>query len=151
MAKPKLTRDECTQIRAIYTNEPTKETSTTLVHLFQVTPATITRVLNGNYTSLEDYEAKRRRRAAFERKPRDPIYPQDELFMLEAIEEIERGLLFPKPNLTFQPVAEHLLAKGDLEAITVYRRTPQGIVRQRSLERTVAKLMRTVGEKSDAR
>jgi DNA invertase Pin-like site-specific DNA recombinase len=59
MARPKLTREDCADIRRMYADRTRKETSGTLARQFHVSSGTIIRVLDKNYTPLEDYQEKR--------------------------------------------------------------------------------------------
>jgi hypothetical protein len=59
MAKPKLTREECDDIRRMYSDRTRKESSGTLARLFRVSPAVILKVVDNTYTPLEDYEERR--------------------------------------------------------------------------------------------
>lgn len=54
--KPKLTREDCDDIRRMYADRTRNIQAGNLAHLFHVTTSTINRVLNGVYTPLEDHE-----------------------------------------------------------------------------------------------
>jgi hypothetical protein len=72
------------------------------------------------------------------------IYPQDELFMLEAVEQLEMATVFGPPRQDYKPIIDALVANGDLEPVTHYRRTEKGKARQQKLEGIVRKLAAAV-------
>lgn len=61
MAKPKLTREDCADIRRMYYDRTRKNPISNMAYLFKVNTATINRVIENRYTPLEDYEEKRKR------------------------------------------------------------------------------------------
>jgi hypothetical protein len=63
MAKPKLTREDCDDIRRMYADRTRDVQAPGIAHLFRVSAATIHKVLDGRYVPLEDYEERMRRTA----------------------------------------------------------------------------------------
>lgn len=62
MAKPKLTREDCEDIRRMYADRTRDMQPSGIAHLFRVGAATIHKVLDGAYVPLEDYEERMRQR-----------------------------------------------------------------------------------------
>ena len=62
MARPKLNREDCADIRRLYADRSKHETTGTLARLFRVSTGIIHRVIENRYTPLEDYEAKKAER-----------------------------------------------------------------------------------------
>jgi hypothetical protein len=58
MAKPKLTREDCADLRRMYADKTRNVRASHLAHLFKVTTGTVNRVLNNHYVPLEDYQAR---------------------------------------------------------------------------------------------
>jgi hypothetical protein len=75
MAKSRLTREDCDDIRRMYADSTRNIRTPNLAHLFGVSVATIHNVLNNHYTPLEDYETllARRREDKKMKKKKDPV------------------------------------------------------------------------------
>jgi hypothetical protein len=74
MGKPKLTREDCDDIRRMYADRTRKVGTTNLAHLFHVSCAVVNNVLNNTYTPLEEYEEKVAQRRGASKQMKDNIF-----------------------------------------------------------------------------